>query len=410
MYARSLLVLVAGLGLGLPASAAAPARIANPAQAPATRNVTLAEIWRTGGDDDDVILGQVGNGGVDAHGNVYILDTQLAQVQVYSLKGRHLRTLGREGQGPGEMTRPVHFDVRADGSVAVVQPFPGKIITLNADGTPGPAITLASSDPTRGGLAVILGARERAGNLVVSGMRNSFGGDSGQIAETRFLATLDQQGQERKRHAELSLTRNPERLVFDEQGDYFVGDRGHWDLGPDGRLYLTPRFDAYEIEVRTPAGDPEQLISRPHVARQRSKAEIEEMRGGRQMNINGREPEIVESFAEHDPCIASLTVLDDGTLWVENSHARDRWSEHGEIRYDVFGPDGKLREEVAVTVPQGGEGHRLILLRDGRFLLVRGQGSLSVTIQAGSGGGHSSSAAAGDADAVPLELVCFARP
>lgn len=409
MFARLLLVLAAGLVVVRPVAAATPVRIDNPAQTPATRTVTLAEAWRTGGDDADVILGQIGNAGVDGQGNVHVLDTQLAQVQVYSPTGKHLRTLGREGEGPGEMTRPVHFDVHADGSVAVVQPFPGKIITLNADGTPGPAISLGSADPTQGGLAVIMGACERGGNLVASGMRNTFGGESGEISEVHFLASLDRAGQEIKRHAELKQQRNLERMVFDDKADFFPGDRGNWDLGPDGHLYLATRYDAYEIEVRTPAGDPERLISRPHTARKRTKAEIDEMRGGRQMNINGRVPEIVETFAETDACIASLAVLDDGMLWVENSHARDRWKQHGEVRYDVFGPDGKLREEVVVTVPQGGEGNRLILLRNGSFLLVRGQGTLSISIQAGSGGGSSTSAAAGDEDAVPLELVCFRR-
>ncbi len=359
-----------------------------------------------------MILGQIGNAGVDAQGNVYVLDTQLAQVQVFAPAGKHLRTLGREGEGPGEMRRPVHFDVRPDGSVAVVQPFPGKIITLKPDGTPGAAINLGSNDPTQGGMVVLMGARERGGNLVASGMRNAFGGESGAISETRFLATLDGQGKERKRHAELSRTRNLERMVFDEKGDFFPGDRGKWDVGPDGRLYLVPRYDAYEIEVRAADGTPERLIARAHDARKRTKADLDAMRGNRQMMINGRAPEIAETFAETDACIASLTVLDDGTLWVENSHARDRWDKHGEVRYDVFGPDGKLREDVVVTVPQGGEGNRLILLRDGRFLLVRGQGALSISIQAGSGGegGSSSSAAEATEDAVPLELVCFQRP
>ncbi len=367
-------------------------------------------VLAAGGDDDDVILGQIGNAGVDRQGNVYVLDTQLAQVQVFTPDGKHLRTLGREGEGPGEMNRPVHFDVHPDGSVAVVQPFPGKIISLNADGTPGATISLGSSDPTQGGMAVLMGARERGGNLVASGMRNNFGGESGQITEINFLATLDRQGKETKRHAELSQQRNLEKMVFDEKADFFPGDRGHWDLGPDGRLYLTPRYDAYEIEVRTAAGVPERLITRPHAARKRTPADLDEMRGNRQMMINGRAPEIVETFAETDPSIASLTVLDDGALWVENSHSRDRWDQHGEVRYDVFGPDGKLREEVTVTVPQGGKDNRLILLRDGRFLLVRGQGTLSISIQAGSGGGSSSSAAAPTADTVPLELVCFRRP
>ncbi len=55
---------------------------------------------------------------VDVDGNIYVLDAGNHCVKVYDAEGRHLRTLGREGQGPGELQRPRSVTVAAERLVA----------------------------------------------------------------------------------------------------------------------------------------------------------------------------------------------------------------------------------------------------------------------------------------------------
>jgi len=43
---------------------------------------------------------------VDSAGHIYVLDNGLARVQVYDKAGRHLQTVGRRGEGPGEFYFP----------------------------------------------------------------------------------------------------------------------------------------------------------------------------------------------------------------------------------------------------------------------------------------------------------------
>ena len=74
----------------------------------------LEELWRVGGEDDDVLFGVILQVRTDEEGNIYLLDSQLAQVQVYSSDGRHLRTLSREGDGPGEVRRPTDLVLLPD--------------------------------------------------------------------------------------------------------------------------------------------------------------------------------------------------------------------------------------------------------------------------------------------------------
>lgn len=51
---------------------------------------------------------------VDKDGNVYVLDRGNHRVQVFDANGVYLRTLGREGQGPGELENPSGLLVTRD--------------------------------------------------------------------------------------------------------------------------------------------------------------------------------------------------------------------------------------------------------------------------------------------------------
>jgi hypothetical protein len=52
--------------------------------------IELEELWRVGGDDEDVLFGVIAQLVVDDAGDVYLLDGQLSEVQVFCLT--------REGQ------------------------------------------------------------------------------------------------------------------------------------------------------------------------------------------------------------------------------------------------------------------------------------------------------------------------
>jgi hypothetical protein len=118
------------------------------------------ELWRVGGDSEseEDLFGVISDIDIDATGEVYLLDSQLSEVKVYSKDGEYLRSLGREGEGPGEFRRPAAMFFTDDGKVAVVQMMPGKIVLLSRTANPRvtsrcrPLRTAASSScraPTR---------------------------------------------------------------------------------------------------------------------------------------------------------------------------------------------------------------------------------------------------------------------
>ncbi|HEX9699890.1 MAG TPA: 6-bladed beta-propeller [Acidobacteriota bacterium] len=50
----------------------------------------------------------------DADGNIYVLEQGNQRVQVFDARGNYVRTLGGEGQGPGELALPTELAVTAD--------------------------------------------------------------------------------------------------------------------------------------------------------------------------------------------------------------------------------------------------------------------------------------------------------
>ena len=56
---------------------------------------------------------------VDAEGNIYALDFKEVQIKVFDKNGKHLRTFGKRGQGPGEMQRSARMVVTSDNRIFI---------------------------------------------------------------------------------------------------------------------------------------------------------------------------------------------------------------------------------------------------------------------------------------------------
>ena len=82
----------------------------------------LEELWRAGG-DDELLLGRIEEVRLGPDGNLYLMDQQLSQVLVLSPDGEYMRTLSREGEGPGEVRRPAGMLFMPDGNLGLLQPF-----------------------------------------------------------------------------------------------------------------------------------------------------------------------------------------------------------------------------------------------------------------------------------------------
>jgi hypothetical protein len=65
------------------------------------------------------LLGEISGIAIDDSGRIYITDFQDPRIVVFDSRGRHLATIGRKGQGPGEFTAPTGPTLGPDGALYV---------------------------------------------------------------------------------------------------------------------------------------------------------------------------------------------------------------------------------------------------------------------------------------------------
>ena len=74
--------------------------------------------------------------GVDSAGRIYVLDTDGHRLAVFAGDGTHLRTLGREGEGPGEIAWPIRLNVKPDGTALIDDLGRGRVHGFDPEGMP----------------------------------------------------------------------------------------------------------------------------------------------------------------------------------------------------------------------------------------------------------------------------------
>ena len=365
------------LTLCLAAAAAAEApRIANgPEPARGIETWRLSESWRAGGEDDDIFFGVISDAKIDADGNILLLDMQLSEIQVYGPDGEHLRTMGREGEGPGEFRQASDMVILPEGRVGAVMSFPGKIVALEKDGTPAPSII--PGDATAGGFRVVFGAECAGENIVACGARMTQSNEG--MVETRFLSIFGMDGTEILCVLSKERLRDFSRPSYVESQEYFVMRR--WAVGPDGRIYAAVERDAYAVYVYSPDGEPERIIEREYTPRERTREEMDEVGSDLVIMTDQGRLQMEREVLDHAPCIRSLFVDGDGLLWVADGHSET----HDGVftRYDVFTPDGSFVKQIDLVIDGDPDEDGLLALGDGRFVLVRGLVSASDAMHAG---------------------------
>lgn len=384
------------------AASAQPARVDHGA-APAAQGLVvgeLRELWRAGGADDEAIFGSVAAAQVDGQGDVLLLDGQLAVVHVFSPAGELLRTVCREGDGPGEVRRPNDMVVRPDGTIAVVQGFPGRLVMLHSDGTPAAEASYTTGQEGEGQFTVLVRAWSAGPDLVLAGIRMSFAGSS-RSGQTYFLDRCDAQG--RRRHALLEKEHAIDYADFEltEAGMDFVWSRAA--VAPDGTAFVAADRDRYAIAVHRPAGgsDPDLVIARaadpaPRTERQRQAAR-QVLQG---VGANYPVPPKRIVIEETPPVIEGMWADAGGRLWVQTSAGNRDAPQGCWTVLDVFGPDGAFQSQVALPGGHSPERDALFVLGDGRILVVVGALDAFLSQQ-----GVGETAGAAD-EAEPLEVIC----
>ncbi len=385
LFGMALLLAAAVAGAGEVTTVDGVPHIRNGATpAEGTVSWALQERWRIGGDDEDVLLGVILRADIDADDNVYLLDTQLRQVHILSSAGAYLRSIGSEGEGPGEVSFLADLVLLPDETIGLVQGFPAQIERHDSEGVPVGKLVPQDLDGKNGGFSSLSDVSYRGGVLALGGgvMQQK----DGSFERVDFLGTYQPDGTPRARLVEKSSTPDFANFKFVEKDDYFVTRGGGWAIGPDGRVYAASYRDRYAIDVYNPDGSLERVIEREYEPWKRTEEEKERVGDGLLIVANGQQMDIEVHAEDHDPCIDELYVDDQNQLWVRSGHS-DREQPAGTmLTYDVFDAEGHYLRQVAVQCDGDTEKDGLIHLAGNRFLLVRGLQDAARSMRGGRGG------------------------
>ena len=368
--------------------------------------VQLEEMWRIGGaDDEENLLGVIDRVLVDDEGNVYLLDIQLVEVQVFDDQGNYLRSLGKRGDGPGEIRNARGALFLPDGTLGLVQGFPGRIVKVDLNGLPAGELKPGGDDPSSGGFFGLRSAAAVGPHLVLGGARITRGEDT--RTATNFIAAHGLDGTETTRFLEMVSVRDFGRMEISEKNEYFPG-RGGWALAEDGQVYIASARNEYRIDVYGPAGDQERSITRGYDSWKRTDAEKDR---AREMMMpfrrrNRRAINVVVESTERD--ILDMVVNPQGQLWVLPSRGIRQQDEGTHSTWDVFDASGAFARQVAWLCEGDGEKDALFFPGGGLAVLVKEHSEAMFAFRGR--GADNPTDDDEDLEALPLEVICYRIP
>ena len=177
---------------------------------------------------------------------------------------------------------------------------------------------------------------------------------------------------------------------------------GRVSSATDGTIYAALPRDEYEISVFTPEGRLSRIIRRSYTPLPRTDEEktiARRLQEAIASNYPTQPQEI--RIEDTQPVISRLTALHDGTIWAQTGNG-DREAPAGSwVLLDVFTPAGEFARQVALQGDHNAKGDGLVLLEDGRALVI--VGSLEAWLnQMGSVADE-----AQENEAEPLEVICY---
>jgi hypothetical protein len=317
------------------------------------RTATLVEELAIGTleGQEELMFGFVQDIAVDREGGVYAFDGQVPALRYFDASGRYVRTLGRDGSGPGEYRdASLGLAVRRDGRLVMRDPRNARLNVYHPDGAPSEhwpvgsglftsnALTLDTADHMY--LKVLLGEIERDKPWPIGLLHLNA---RGELVDSIPPPTLAGEPKES------AWTFSPDKL---------------WTFSPLGEMIVGVNT-RYSFEVRRRDGSVLRIekAHTPVAVHPEERAEHEAVNAWRRkyhgQNLSGEIPPVPST----KPAYRALFAGDDGRIWVrlytraekiEGPHEEPApdapppltWREP--VIFDLFDSDGTYLGEVRV--------------------------------------------------------------
>jgi len=282
---------------------------------------------------------------VDDNQNIYALDSQAANIKVLDGQGRLIRIIGRRGQGPGEMVRPLDIQmfIREELMVQDVGQFCLHFYTLQGE--------YLRKVPTSG--MVNFGRpRVDSNGFIIAGHLIY-----GNVTKT-YVKKFDSHLKPIFTVASLSVVSRPPSANSNGIMDFFELEQGTnmvWDITIGDRI-LWGDFNKYEIHVYSPEGTLEKIIAKDHTPLEitdEAKAHLVDESGYGLPPIQGATVE----FPEYFPAFIRFSSDEEGRIFVQTY---EKTADGKKDNYDVFDSEGRYLARIPLE-------HRLQIWKDNRL-------------------------------------------
>ncbi len=278
-------------------------------------------------------------------GTIVVADEGSHQVRVYGANGRHLRSVGSEGSGPGQFQAMEMLALLPGDTVLVWDFIQGRLTFLPASGAPGRTASLSGTPPLPQGVQPRLWAVGRLRNGEIVARSAPTPGAAGGIGRMRDTVTLVRTGADGRVLNVLARAPGDETFVQREgrgtTGFPFPFGRA-LQLAVGGDSVFVGSGDAVEFRVYGRNGL-RRVVRADHAPVPVAAADAERYRREELEGVTGPGRDRLERYLTQVPFPATLPahgrlLVDDlGYLWV--LHSRPSWDRT--VEWTIFAPDGR---------------------------------------------------------------------
>jgi hypothetical protein len=193
-------------------------------------------------EDENILFHLPADIACDANGNIYVLDAGNQRIQKFSPEGEYLATIGRRGEGPGELQMPMSLDIDGRGYLYVPDSGNQRLQIYTPDGIAHKGISA-----NQGSLGIIRIAPDGSmlqggGGFIMMGP----GGIDRDAAPPPLLKVRDPEGEVVK---EFGVPKDYKDFLLNR-----MGNQCQFTVAPDGSVYVAFAFQN-RVDKYSPEGD-----------------------------------------------------------------------------------------------------------------------------------------------------------
>ncbi len=274
----------------------------------------------TSPDDVDLSFQNLNYLEVDDEENIYVSDSKAGHILVFDKHGGFVRTIGRRGRGPGEMSWPREIQILSNEELFIFDSGQGKVHVFTLDGN------FLRQTATNKIPAFRLPKADSAGNIVVGQLNR------GKPFKALLIKVDPQLNLMHEIASAITTTQPPIIDIFEMRWQTtFV-----WNVIKNDEI-IWGNFDKYEIFVCDPDGNCIRKIIREHdgipIDKEDQKKLIDEYFGNNPVPNN-----MTLEFPDRYPPFIYLTCDEEGRIFALSYVTTD---DEGTRYLDVFDAEGK---------------------------------------------------------------------